>query len=202
MSFFSLGERSEGKVRRGGFYKVFFYIFKSLDFHFKSDIEELSPPLNSPSNQPSSRSSPPKSLLSLNIIFSLPLADLAPFSSSHTVTIRLQPIGAAPQLRQRVFRVSSSNRFETVVMYLRRKLGAETGGTARSAGGAQSVFCYVNNTFAPGLDEGVGGLWRVSFFYFSPNLYFIYNLHIPNGGAGDVETMKDICCIFPCFVAA
>ncbi|MCJ1264477.1 Ubiquitin-like protein [Lobaria immixta] len=74
------------------------------------------------------------------------------------VTIRLQPIGAAPQLRQRVFRVSASNRFETVVMYLRRKLGAESGpGTAR---GAQSVFCYVNNIFAPGLDEGVGGLWR------------------------------------------
>jgi hypothetical protein len=26
-----------------------------------------------------------------------------------------------------------------------------------------SVFCYVNSVFAPGLDEGMGGLWRVSF---------------------------------------
>lgn len=24
------------------------------------------------------------------------------------------------------------------------------------------MFCYVNSVFAPGLDEGVGGLWRVS----------------------------------------
>ena len=23
------------------------------------------------------------------------------------------------------------------------------------------VFCYVNSVFAPGLDEGVGGLWKV-----------------------------------------
>jgi hypothetical protein len=24
------------------------------------------------------------------------------------------------------------------------------------------VFCYVGNVFSPGLDEGVGDLWRVS----------------------------------------
>lgn len=29
-------------------------------------------------------------------------------------------------------------------------------------GGGGGVFCYVNSVFAPGLDEGVGGLWRVS----------------------------------------
>lgn len=68
------------------------------------------------------------------------------------VTIRLHPIGAAPQLRQKLFRISASNRFETVVMFLRKKLGAEHG----------AVFCYVNSVFAPGLDEGVGNLWRVS----------------------------------------
>lgn len=27
----------------------------------------------------------------------------------------------------------------------------------------ESVFCYVNSVFAPGLDEGVGNLWRVSY---------------------------------------
>ena len=27
----------------------------------------------------------------------------------------------------------------------------------------EGVFCYVNSVFAPGLDEGVGNLWRVSF---------------------------------------
>lgn len=58
--------------------------------------------------------------------------------------------------------------------FLRRKLrveagvggggsGAGAGDTAvDGGGGGGSVFCYVNNVFAPGLDEGVGGLWRVS----------------------------------------
>ena len=39
--------------------------------------------------------------------------------------------------------------------FLRRKLGL---------GEHEGVFCYVNSVFAPGLDEGVGNLWRVSFF--------------------------------------
>lgn len=26
----------------------------------------------------------------------------------------------------------------------------------------ESLFCYVNSVFAPGLDEGVGNMWRVS----------------------------------------
>ena len=41
--------------------------------------------------------------------------------------------------------------------FLRRKLGL---------GEHEGVFCYVNSVFAPGLDEGVGNLWRVSFFLF------------------------------------
>lgn len=51
--------------------------------------------------------------------------------------------------------MSASNRFETVVVFLRKKLGVVDG----------SVFCYVNSVFAPGLDEGVGALWRVSFSF-------------------------------------
>ena len=42
------------------------------------------------------------------------------------------------------------------MQFLRKKLGVRDG---------ESVFCYVNSVFAPGLDEGVGGLWRVSHFY-------------------------------------
>lgn len=46
------------------------------------------------------------------------------------------------------------------------------GQTARGQGGAGagagSVFCYVNSVFAPGLDEGVGGLWRVSWVFCFP----------------------------------
>ncbi|OCK91518.1 ubiquitin-like protein [Cenococcum geophilum 1.58] len=69
------------------------------------------------------------------------------------VTVRFQPVGSAPHLQQRVFKVSSAQRFETVVRFLRRRLGVRD---------SDSVFCYVNSVFAPGLDEGIGNLWRVS----------------------------------------
>ncbi len=59
-----------------------------------------------------------------------------------------------------MFKVSSANRFESVVSFLSRKLKGMEGMDGTGAG----VFCYVNSVFAPGLDEGVGGLWRVSFF--------------------------------------
>ncbi|KAL8951536.1 MAG: hypothetical protein Q9222_002507 [Ikaeria aurantiellina] len=72
------------------------------------------------------------------------------------VTIRLQPIGSAPQLRQKVFKINSKNRFETVVTFLRNRLFKNQPENA----GSGHVFCYVNSVFAPGLDEGVGGLWR------------------------------------------
>ncbi|KAL8764977.1 MAG: hypothetical protein Q9209_007778 [Squamulea sp. 1 TL-2023] len=73
------------------------------------------------------------------------------------VTIRLQPIGSAPQLRQKVFKISSKNRFETVVTFLRNRLFKKSDG-GEDVG--EHVFCYVNSVFAPGLDEGVGALWR------------------------------------------
>lgn len=57
-----------------------------------------------------------------------------------------------------MFKVSSANRFESVVSFLSKKLKGLEG--VDGAGGG--VFCYVNSVFAPGLDEGVGGLWRVS----------------------------------------
>jgi ubiquitin-like protein ATG12 len=76
------------------------------------------------------------------------------------VTVRFQPLPSAPILKNRVFKISASQKFETVVKFLRKKLDCKD---------TDSVFCYVNSVFAPGLDEGVGGLWRVSasnyFFY-------------------------------------
>ncbi|KAK1149233.1 Ubiquitin-like protein [Aspergillus melleus] len=67
------------------------------------------------------------------------------------VTVRFQPLPAAPILKTRVFKISASQKFETVVNFLRKKLDCKQ---------SDSVICYVNSTFAPGLDEGVGGLWR------------------------------------------
>ena len=47
----------------------------------------------------------------------------------------------------------SSELFESVVVFLRKRLGLRAD---------EGVVCYINSVFAPGLDEGVGGLWKVS----------------------------------------
>ncbi|KAL1864512.1 hypothetical protein VTK73DRAFT_5815 [Phialemonium thermophilum] len=67
------------------------------------------------------------------------------------VVVRFKPVGAAPALKRDVAKVSSSQKFETVVTHLRRSLRVQD---------TDSVFLYVNNTFAPALDEIVGNLWR------------------------------------------
>ena len=72
------------------------------------------------------------------------------------VTVRLQPIGSAPHLNQRVFKLSTNQRFETIVRFLRKRLGVKE---------HESVFCYVGSVFSPALDEGVGNLWTVSYLY-------------------------------------
>lgn len=70
------------------------------------------------------------------------------------VTVRFVAIGSAPALRQKVCRISSAQRFEQVVSYLRRTL---------KVGNMDSVFLYVNSSFAPALDEIVGNLHGVSY---------------------------------------
>ncbi|KFY29196.1 hypothetical protein V493_02498 [Pseudogymnoascus sp. VKM F-4281 (FW-2241)] len=67
------------------------------------------------------------------------------------VTVRFKAIGSAPVLKQPVCRINATQRFEAVVAYLRRVV---------KCGPQDSVFLYVNNTFAPSLDEIVGNLHR------------------------------------------
>ncbi|KAF2830563.1 APG12-domain-containing protein [Ophiobolus disseminans] len=66
------------------------------------------------------------------------------------ITVRLQPIGSAPPLTQRVFKVNTKQSFAAIVRFLRKRLGTKE---------HESVFCYVGSVFAPALDEGVGNLW-------------------------------------------
>lgn len=92
------------------------------------------------------------------ILTSLPRDAASALSSAGSfpnakVTVRFKPVGSAPLLRQQVCRISSSQRFEAVVAYLRRVL---------RVGEMESVFLYVNSSFAPALDEVVGNLHRVS----------------------------------------
>ncbi|KAK5196680.1 Ubiquitin-like protein [Exophiala xenobiotica] len=70
------------------------------------------------------------------------------------VSIRFQPVGSAPILKQRVFKISASSKFSVVLNFLRKKLGVKDG---------DGLFLYVNSVFAPGLDEGVGNLFRVRY---------------------------------------
>ncbi|KIV80149.1 hypothetical protein PV11_07670 [Exophiala sideris] len=67
------------------------------------------------------------------------------------VSVRFQPIGSAPILKQRVFKINASSKFSVVLNFLRKKLGVKDG---------DGLFLYVNSVFAPGLDEGVGNLFR------------------------------------------
>ncbi|RMZ84554.1 hypothetical protein DV737_g1226, partial [Chaetothyriales sp. CBS 132003] len=110
------------------------------------------------------------------------------------IQVRFHAVGGAPQLKQKVFKISASSRFGSVVSFLRRKLGLvaeaasspaasplagadekeKTKGRDKSAAAPTAVgmgvaarpqqvaglFCYVNSVFAPGLDEGLGNLWR------------------------------------------
>ena len=90
------------------------------------------------------------------------------------VTIRFQPLPGAPPPGPKwtAVKVSANQNFGSIVSFLRKKLGLSTGagtgqgGSAVVAGGdgaaakGVGLFVYVNKVFAPGLDEGVGGLWR------------------------------------------
>ncbi|KAJ9151033.1 hypothetical protein NKR19_g5049 [Coniochaeta hoffmannii] len=67
------------------------------------------------------------------------------------VVIRFRPVGAAPAIRQQRVKVSSTQKFENVVAHVRNRL---------KVADTESVFLYINNTFAPALDEVVGNLWR------------------------------------------
>lgn len=78
------------------------------------------------------------------------------YANFAAVTVRLQPIGSAPHLNQRVFKLSTNQRFETIVRFLRKRLGVKE---------HESVFCYVGSVFSPALDEGVGNLWTVSYLH-------------------------------------
>jgi ubiquitin-like protein ATG12 len=71
------------------------------------------------------------------------------------IVVRFKPVGSAPPIRRDLVKVASAHKFESVVAYLRKTL---------KVGETESVFLYVNSTFAPALDEVVGNLWRVGFF--------------------------------------
>ncbi|KAF3388409.1 Ubiquitin-like protein ATG12 [Penicillium rolfsii] len=89
--------------------------------------------------------------LPMNMTASVMLTGLPRDAHQALADVEAIDAGKAPILKNRVFKISASQKFETVVKFLRKKLDCKE---------TDSVFCYVNSVFAPGLDEGVGGLWR------------------------------------------
>ncbi|KAF3903286.1 hypothetical protein ABW20_dc0109885 [Dactylellina cionopaga] len=91
--------------------------------------------------------------------------------STAKVTIRLLSVGSTPSLKKNLKTLTASKKFSVVVHFLRTKLGlnAPPPATSLSSSGnlsvlpnnnGQSLFVYVNSTFAPSLDEEVGNLYR------------------------------------------
>ncbi|CZR51909.1 related to Ubiquitin-like protein ATG12 [Phialocephala subalpina] len=127
----------------------------------------------SPSNSPSRSNTPsdntnaipdagpqepdlPLTLASSMILTSLPRDAASALSAAGEfpkpkVTVHFKAVGSAPAVRNQVCKISSTQRFEAVVSYLRRTL---------KVGPTDSVFLYVNSSFAPALDEIVGNLHR------------------------------------------
>lgn len=69
------------------------------------------------------------------------------------VVVNFKPIGSAPVLARSVFQISATQKFDYLVIWLRKKLKVSE---------TDSVFLYVNQSFAPSLEEVVGNLHRVS----------------------------------------
>ncbi|KAK6337177.1 Ubiquitin-like protein [Orbilia javanica] len=118
-------------------------------------------PLPEPDSEDDEASAPPITLSASVVLTNIPrdsrvaLAN-AFMPSTAKVTIRLLSIGSAPSLKKKVFTLTASKKFSVVVNFLRKNLGLN--GAPGDSG--QSLFVYVNSTFAPSLDEEVGNLYR------------------------------------------
>lgn len=157
-------------------------------------LEEQQEPL-SPSSFPSPSSRPSSPDLPLTMTASLVLTHLprdatAALAEAHAhaestlgglppsqkIVVRFKAVGSAPPLpaKRELSRVSASQKFEAVVGYLRRVLKVREG---------EGVCLYVNNCFAPALDEVVGNLWRVRPFFssFFPSFLFFFFPSLTDG---------------------
>ncbi|KAK0617234.1 ubiquitin-like autophagy protein Apg12-domain-containing protein [Immersiella caudata] len=132
-----------------------------------------SPPLNTAASPipgaSSNRSSPaspalegrdspdlPLTMTASTMLMSLPRDATAALAAAggfpqEKVIVRFRAVGSTPSLNRQVVKVNSTYKFEAVVAHLRKQLKVQE---------TDSVFLYINSTFAPALDEVVGNLWR------------------------------------------
>ncbi|RDB15069.1 Ubiquitin-like protein ATG12 [Hypsizygus marmoreus] len=67
------------------------------------------------------------------------------------VIVRFKAVGNAPIMKQNFYKITSSNRFQAVIQFLRRELGWQAG---------EPLFTYVNLAFSPAPDDTVSNLFK------------------------------------------
>lgn len=72
-------------------------------------------------------------------------------STPEKVIIRLMATGNAPILKTSVFKLSSTHQFSHLISFIRRQLSLKD---------SESLFCYINSSFAPTPDERIDGLYK------------------------------------------
>ncbi|KAF8908129.1 APG12-domain-containing protein [Gymnopilus junonius] len=81
---------------------------------------------------------------------------------SPKVVVRFKGVGNAPIMKQNVYKIIATNRFQAVIQFLRKELGWQKG---------EPLFLYINSTFSPAPDDTVMNLYKS----FSTEGYLIVN---------------------------
>ncbi|CAL1711027.1 unnamed protein product [Somion occarium] len=67
------------------------------------------------------------------------------------VVVRFKAVGNAPIMKQNLYKITASNRFQAVIQFLRKELGWKAG---------DPLFTYINLAFAPAPDDTVSNLYK------------------------------------------
>ncbi|KAI4517058.1 APG12-domain-containing protein [Schizophyllum commune] len=67
------------------------------------------------------------------------------------VVVRFKAVGNAPIMKQNFYKITSSNRFQAVIQFLRKELGWKAG---------DPLFTYINLAFSPAPDDTVSNLFK------------------------------------------
>jgi ubiquitin-like protein ATG12 len=136
------------------------------------DVPSPSPP-PSPIQDRAASPELPLTMMASTVLTGLPHDASAALASAggfeqEKVQVRFRPVGSAPQLRPEVRKVTATQKFETVVTFLRKQLAISP---------TDGLFLYVNSAFAPALDEIVGNLHRVRRSFPIPLLHLLRKDH-------------------------
>jgi len=67
------------------------------------------------------------------------------------VIVRFRAVGNAPIMKQNYYKITASNRFQTVIQFLRKELGWKP---------TDPLFTYINMAFSPAPDDIVNNLFK------------------------------------------